>query len=761
MSLKTDALDYHSEGRPGKIEIIPTKPLFTQRDLSLAYTPGVAEPCLAIHRNPDDAYKYTAKGNLVAVVTNGTAVLGLGNIGPLAGKPVMEGKSNLFKKFADIDSIDIELDAKTPAEVIAAVKAIAPTFGGINLEDIKSPDCFHIEKELQKILDIPVFHDDQHGTAIIAAAGLLNAIELTDRKIDQIKVVFSGAGAAAIATANLIVSLGVAHENVWLCDSEGLVFNGRKEHAFPEKMNYAQGDSPALLAEVLVGADVFIGLSVAGVLKPEMMKVMRPRPIIFAMANPTPEIMYDEAKAAVPDAIIATGRSDCPNQVNNVLGFPFLFRGALDCRARAINEEMKGAAVRALAALAREDVPDEVLAAYNLTSLQFGPDYIIPKPFDPRVLLWVAPAVAEAAAASGVARLPIADIGAYRERLERLLARSKEILRPMMNRARLNPRRIVFPEGTNPKVLRAAQIMVDEGICKPILVGEEWKILNRAQKHHIDVSKMEIAEVREDARFERYMEALWAARQRRGMTQSAVRAALHRHTIYASMMVRQGDADGLLGGLLAAYADTIRPALQIIGRDPTVNVVSGVYMMLFKNRRLFFGDCTVNRNPDAKALAQIAINTARLAQSFGYVPRVAMLSYSDFGEHRDDPEVSKIREAIAIVNEKWPTLVIDGEMQADTAVSAELAAADFPFSAIQGDANVLIFPTLGAGNIAYKLLRELGGATAVGPVLVGTARPVNVLALGSTVSDIVNMAAITVNQALDLEGRRASELVNA
>ena len=502
-------------------------------------------------------------------------------------------------------------------------------------------------------------------------------------------------------------------------------------------------------------SDVFIGLSVGGVLKPEMLHVMRPKPIIFAMANPNPEITFHEARGAVPDAIVATGRSDFPNQINNVLGFPFLFRGALDTRARAINEEMKGAAVRALAALAKEDVPDEVLSAYNVSKLSFGPDYLIPKPFDPRVLLWVAPAVAEAAARSGVARQPIEDIRGYRERLERLLARSKEILRPMMNRARNNPRRIVFPEGTNPKVLRAAQILVDEGICKPILVGEEWKIQNRAQNHNIDLSGMDIAEPREDERFERYVEALWARRQRRGMTKNSCRAAIHRHTHFAAMMVAEGDADGLLGGLLGPYAQTIRPALQLVGVDPAVSVVSGVYMMLFKNRRLFFGDCTVNMNPDARALAQIAINTARLAASFGYEPRVAMLSYSDFGEHRDDPEVIKVREAIAIVKKAWPSLTIDGEMQADTAVNSELAGTDFPFSAIQGDANVLIFPTLASGNIAYKLLRELGGATAVGPVLVGTARPVNVLALGSTVSDIVNMAAITVNQALEQEKLRA------
>ena len=757
MSLKTDALDYHSEGRPGKIEIVPTKPLLTQRDLSLAYTPGVAEPCLAIHRNPDDAYLYTAKGNLVAVVTNGTAVLGLGNIGPLAGKPVMEGKSNLFKKFADIDSIDIELDARDPDAVIAAVKAIAPTFGGINLEDIKSPDCFYIERKLQEMLDIPVFHDDQHGTAIIATAGLLNALLITERDIAEVKVVFSGAGAAAIATANLIVSLGVRRENVYLCDSEGLVFLGRKEHTFPEKMAYAKGDSPMKLADVLVGADVFIGLSVAGALKPEMIKAMKPRPILFAMANPDPEIQYEEARAVSPDAIIATGRSDYPNQVNNVLGFPFLFRGALDCRARAINEAMKVAAVRALAELARQDVPDEVLAAYGLTQLQFGPDYIIPKPFDPRVLLWVAPAVAQAAADSGVAKLPIADIPAYRERLERSLERSKEILRPMMNRARLSPKRIVFPDGSNPKVLRAAQILVDEGICKPILVGEEWKILNRAEKHKVSLEGMQIVEIREDTeRFETYLQSFWRLRQRKGMTQAAGRMKLRRPTVYASMMVHEGDADGLVGGLLASYAETIRPALQVVGRDPSVRVVSGVYMMLFKNRRLFFGDPTVNVNPDSDTLAQIAINTARLAQSFGYTPRVAMLSYSDFGEHREHPAVGKIEKAIAIVREMWPTLVIDGEMQADTAVNPEMAANDFPFSAIQGDANVLIFPTLESGNIAYKLLREIGGATAVGPVLVGAAKPVNVLALGATVSDIVHMAAITENQAIDLASSRKS-----
>ena len=748
MSRRSDALEYHSAGRPGKIEIVPTKALFTQRDLSLAYTPGVAEPCLAIRDNPDEAYNYTAKGNLVAIVTNGTAVLGLGNIGALAGTPVMEGKSNLFKKFADIDAIDIELDALDPELVIATVKAIAPTFGGINLEDIRAPDCFMIEKRLQAELDIPVFHDDQHGTSIIAGAGLLNALEISGRTLTSTRVVFCGAGAAAIATANLLVSLGIPRSNIWMCDADGLVYKDRKEDAFPEKMVFAQGDKPATLGEVLVGADVFIGLSVGGALKPEMLKGMNPKPIIFAMANPNPEIAYDVAKAAVPEAIIATGRSDFPNQVNNVLGFPYLFRGALDCRARAINQEMKIAAVHALAALAKADVPDEVLQAYNVPSLRFGPDYIIPKPFDPRVLLWVVPAVAKAAAESGVARKPIDDLEAYRDQLERKLERSKEILRPIMNRARLNPRRIVFPDGSDPKVLRAAQIMVDEGICKPVLVGTEWKILTRAERAGVDLHGIEVVEPKEDETFERYARALWADRQRKGTTLHASRMMLHRNTVYAAMMVHLGEADGLVGGLNMSYADTTRPTLQIIGKAASVRCISGVYMMLFKNRRMFFGDCTVNVNPDAATLAQIAINTATLAQSFGYTPRVAMLSYSDFGEHRDDSEVAKISKAIDDVKRQWPSLIIDGEMQADTAVNSEFAKDDFPFSAIQGDANVLIFPNLAAGNMCYKLLRELGGATAVGPVLVGPERPVNVLALGSNVSDIVNMAAITVNQAL-------------
>ncbi len=756
MSFKRDALDYHSEGRPGKIEIIPTKPLYTQRDLSLAYTPGVAEPCLAIKARPDDVYKYTAKGNLVAVVTNGTAVLGLGNIGPMAGKPVMEGKSNLFKKFADIDSVDIELDAKTPAEVIAAVKAMAPTFGGINLEDIKSPDCFEIERALQGLCDIPVFHDDQHGTAIIAGAGIINACHIAGRQPAELKVVFSGAGAAAVATAMMLVSIGVLRENIYMFDAEGLLYNGRTVDVFPEKMAFAQGTEARPLKEVIAGAHVFIGLSVGGALKPELLASMAETPIIFAMANPEPEIHYDEAKAVRPDAIVATGRSDTPNQVNNVLGFPFVFRGALDCRARAINEEMKIAAVHALARLAREKVPDEVLSAYELDNLHFGPDYIIPKPFDPRVLLWVAPAVAEAAARSGVAREPIADLEAYRAQLERRLERSKEVLRPVMSRAQKQQRRVVLFDGTHPKVLRAAQILVEQKICRPILVGEEWKVLKRAEEQMVSLDGIEIVDARNDPRVAHYAERLWEDRKRKGMTMQAARQLLEKPVGYGAMMVKCGDADGMVGGLSTPYAATMRPALQIIGADPTVTCVSGAYVMLFKNRVYFFGDCTVNILPSPAQLAQIAISTARLAQSLGYTPRVAMLSYSDFGEHRDNPEVTKIPDAIRIVRERWPDLVIDGEMQADTAVNAELAAQDFPFSQIQGDANVLVFPGLASGNIAYKLLRELGGATAVGPVLMGLRRPVNVLALGAAVRDIVNMAALTVHQVLELEDRGVS-----
>jgi len=745
MGMKEDALEYHSRHRKGKLEVVPTKPLLTQRDLTLAYSPGVAEPCREIAKDPAKVYDYTAKGNLVAVVSNGTAVLGLGNIGPEAGKPVMEGKANLFKKFADIDVFDIELDAKTADEVIAAVKAIAPTFGGINLEDISAPDCFRVEKELKEALDIPVFHDDQHGTAIIAGAALRNACEVTGRDMGKIKVVFSGAGAAAIATARLFVSMGVDQKNIWMCDSKGLIFTGRTRSMFPEKAAFSQPGGALKLGEVLPGADVFIGLSVGGILSQEMVKTMAPAPLIFAMANPDPEITYEDARAACPDAIIATGRSDYPNQVNNVLGFPFLFRGALDCRSRNINEAMKVAAVDALAALAREDVPDSVLTAYGLDKLSFGADYLIPKPFDPRVLLWVAPEVARAAEESGAARAPIADYDAYRQKLELMTERSKEIIRPLMTRARKNPTRIVFPDGTNPKVLRATQILVDEGICRPVLLGEEWKIYKRAEHHNLTLEGVEVVDISDDERFAAYAQSYWESRQRKGVTLTSARGALHNPTAYGLMMVKEGDADGLVGGLATPYHETMRPALRVLGKEPGRKVVSAVYALLFNDRRIYVGDCTVNQDPNAETLAQIAMNTAEVARYFGDEPVVAMLSHSDFGESKR-PGVDKVRRAVSIVKELQPDLPIDGEMQADTAVDPVKASEDFPFSSVAGRANVLVFPDLTSGNISYKLLRELGGAVALGPVIVGLGAPVNVLAVGSTVSDIVNMAAITANQ---------------
>ena len=745
---RKDALQYHEKGRPGKIEVVPTKPLLTQRDLSMAYTPGVAEPCRDIAEDPDAVYRYTCRGNLVAVVTNGTAVLGLGDIGPLAAKPVMEGKANLFKKFADIDVFDIELDATDPDEVVAAVKAIAPTFGGINLEDISSPDCFYIEARLREELDIPVFHDDQHGTSIIAAAALLNALEVAQKDITKVTCVFSGAGAAAIATARLFESLGMVHENIWLCDSKGLIYKGREKPASDQAKAFAQDSDKRSLADVMVGAEVFIGLSVGGTVTGDMVKSMGETPILFAMANPDPEILPDEAKAARADVIMATGRSDFPNQINNVLGFPFVFRGALDCRARSITEEMKVASVRALADLAKEDVPDNVLRAYRKERLDFGPEYLIPKPFDPRVLTWVAPAVAQAAADSGVAREPITDLDAYRDSLERLIERSREFLRPLMNRARGSEKRIIFPDGTNPKILRAAQILVDEGICKPILVGPEWKILSRAEQAHVDMRGIEVMEIGQDERFESLSDALWNHRARSGFTVQRARQVLRNPTWFGCMMVREGLADGLVGGLLTPYADTLRPALQTVGVQADTSIVSGVYVMLFKDRQMFFGDCTVNVDPDAETLAQIAINTARVAASFGRRPRVALLSFSDFGEYRGRGAVDKVRQALKIIRKRWPELEVDGELQADTAVNPERASEMFPFSSLKGRANVLIFPSLEAGNIAYKLLGELGGATTVGPLLVGLKHPVNVLSLASDVSDIVNITALTVNQAM-------------
>jgi malate dehydrogenase (oxaloacetate-decarboxylating)(NADP+) len=744
-----DALAYHEGDRPGKIEVVTTKPLFTQRDLSLAYTPGVAAACRAIHKNPDDAFRYTARGNLVAVITNGTAVLGLGDIGPLAGKPVMEGKANLFKKFADIDVFDIELQARTVDEMFQVIRAMAPTFGGINLEDIKAPECFELERRLQEALDIPVFHDDQHGTAIISAAALINVAELTGKALFDLKIVFSGAGAAALACARLYVALGADRRKIKLFDSKGLVTK-RREDLTPEKEMFAADSPPQTLGEALTGADGFVGLSVANVLTPDMIQGMAARPFIFAMANPDPEIPFAVAKAARPDAIVATGRSDHPNQVNNVLGFPFVFRGALDCRARKITEEMKIAATRALAALAKEDVPDEVLRAYDVPRLEFGPDYIIPKPFDARVLLYVAPAVAEAAAASGVAREPITNLEAYRERLYRLVERSRGLISPLIERARSRPmQRVVFPAGSNPGVLRAAEQLVRDGICKPILVGNTARIQKIAEDMRLDLEGCELVDPTTSPATEALALALWAQRQRKGVTRTAARAMAQESIYFAAMMVQQGLADGMVGGPGRPYKHTLKPALRVLGTDADHRVVSGVYAMIFKDRRLFLGDCTVNVKPDAGTLAEIALNTAHVAETFGQRPRVALLSYSDFGEHRRDADVAVVRRAVELVRARRPDLEIDGEMQADTAVNFNKISQGFPFSTLTGPANVLVFPDLTSGNIAYKLLEHLAAAEVLGPLLVGVGAPVNVIPVDGGVTEIFNIATYTANQALD------------
>ena len=752
MSLKDQALEYHRSGRPGKVEVVATKSLTSQHELSLAYSPGVAEPCREIAAHPEKAYEYTAKGNLVAVVSNGTAVLGLGDIGALAGKPVMEGKANLFKRFADIDVFDIELDVKDPDDVVSAVRAIAPTFGGINLEDIKAPECFYIERSLQD-LNIPVFHDDQHGTAIIGSAALINACEVTERNLEDIKVVFTGAGAAAVATANMLVSLGVQNRNIYMFDIHGLIYEGREVDMFPEKEVFAQPTNSHTLKEALIGADVFIGLSVGNLLKPDMVKSMADKPIIFALANPVPEISYEDAKAAVPDAIIATGRSDFPNQVNNVLGFPFVFRGALDCRATKVTTEMKMAAVYALARLAKEDVPESVRLAYDDQGLRFGTDYLIPKPFDPRVLMWVAPAVAKAAMESGVAQKPIEDFDAYQSHLAQLMEKAKIVIQPLVERARRNKRRIVFPDGENDKVLRAVERLIEERICTPILIGNPERIETKRKEMNLGLDGIEVVDPVECSEDSELVDAYWSLRQRKGMTQEGARRAMLDETVVGSMMVKLGRAHGLLGGIAIPYADTIRPSVEVLGLDAKVKLISGTYVMVSKGRRFFFGDCTVNIDPSAEDLAQIAINTANVAKTFGYEPRVAMLSFSNFGTHRNHEEVQRIRKAIRIVREQAPELKIDGEMQADTAISENFAK-EYPFSNIAGTANVLIFPNLVSGNISYKLLSEIGGVTTIGPVLTGVSKPVNAIAMGASEADVFNMAVITANQVLDSEKAR-------
>src|SRR5437773_9771352 len=743
---RQEALDYHAQGRPGKIQVSPTKPFKNQRDLSLAYTPGVAEPCREIAARPEEAYTYTAKGNLVAVVTNGTAVLGLGNIGPLAGKPVMEGKGILFKAFADIDVFDLEVGSENPEDVIRFCQLLEPTVGGINLEDIRSPDCFYIERKLRDTLGIPVFHDDQHGTAIISGAALLNALELVKKDLDQVKIVFAGAGAAAIATAEHYVRLGVRRENIVMADHKGVIYKGRDGlDAFKQRFG---GDTKArTLVEALQGADVFVGLSVAGIVTGDMLLGMAKRPVIFALANPTPEIMPDEAKKARPDAIVATGRSDFPNQVNNVLGFPFIFRGALDVRAKKINDEMEMAATRALAALAKEEVPDSVMRAYGIERLKFGADYLIPKPFDPRVLLWVAPAVAWAAVASGVAGRMI-DVAEYRAELEARLGRARQVMRGLMTRAQQDPQRIVFPEGEEPRILRAARILADEGIAHPILLGDPDVIRRQADDATVTLEDIELANPRTASDRETMAQELWQRRQRRGISLREARARVLDPMYYGLLMLRSGRADALVAGEDMYYPDAIRPALEVIGAEPGRKHVSGIYMMIFRQQTFFFADTTVNIDPDAETLAEIASATASFVWRLGVEPRVAMLSFSNFGSVKH-PAAAKVQRAVALLHEREPALQLDGEMQADTAVVERILTRSYPFAKLRSAANVLIFPSLDAANIAYKLLDRLGGAQAIGPIVVGMDRPVHVLQRGSEVPEIVNMAVIAAVDALE------------
>jgi malate dehydrogenase (oxaloacetate-decarboxylating)(NADP+) len=745
-----DALEYHSAAPAGKIAIRATKPCLTQRDLSLAYTPGVAVPCLAIERDPALAYKYTSKGNLVGVVTNGTAVLGLGNIGPLAGKPVMEGKAVLFKRFADIDVFDIEIATQDPQEIIRTCQLLEPTFGGINLEDIKAPECFLIEEELRRTMKIPVFHDDQHGTAIISGAALINALEITGKRIDQVRVVFNGAGASAIACAKHYMRLGVRRDHILMCDTKGVIYSGREDGMNPYKQMFAAETKARMLADALQGADVFFGFSSGNCVTPEMLRGMAPDPIIFALANPDPEIAYDVARAARPDAIVATGRSDYPNQVNNVLGFPFIFRGALDVRATVINDEMMLAATRALAALAKQDVPDSVRRAYGLEQMEFGREYLIPTAFDSRVLVWEASAVAEAAIRTGVAQQAL-DMDEYREQLERRLGKAREVMRVMIHKAQRAPKRIVFPEGEEDKILRASQILVEEKIATPILLGREAVIRERMASLHLASDSIRTIDPASSPEHARYAADLYQLRQRRGMTQREAEEMALQHTTYAALMVRSGEADALVAGLTQHYPDTIRPALQVIAVRPGLRRVSSVYMLITPRGDIYFlADTTVNIEPSSEDLAEIAICAAETARRFGQEPRVALLSFSNFGSTRH-PLAEKVARAVALLRERAPGLMVDGEMQADTAVTPEIIEQDYPFSTLKGGANVLIFPNLEAGNVAYKLLARIGGAEAIGPILMGMSHPVHVLQRGAEVNDIVNIAAIAVVDAQERE----------
>jgi malate dehydrogenase (oxaloacetate-decarboxylating)(NADP+) len=743
---KQQALEYHSKGKPGKIEVIPTKEAKTQRDLSLAYSPGVAEPCKEIAANKEDVYKYTAKGNLVAVISNGTAVLGLGNIGPEASKPVMEGKGVLFKIFADIDVFDIEVNETDPEKFVQIVKALEPTFGGVNLEDIKAPECFVIEKALRDQLSIPVMHDDQHGTAIISSAALLNALQLQKKKIDRVRFVINGAGAAAMACIQLYVSLGAKPENFHVFDINGPLHRGRTDlEEF--KLKFANAPADSNLAKSMRDADVFIGLSIGNVVTAEMVRSMAKNPIVFAMANPDPEISWDEAKSARRDLIMATGRSDYPNQVNNVLGFPYIFRGALDVRSTQINEAMKLAAVHALADMAQSPVPDIVNLAYNTKTITFGPEYIIPKPLDPRLLATVAPAVAKAAIESGVAQKPIQDWDAYKNELNRRLGLDNQVMRVLGNKARRDPKRIVFAEADNVKILKAAQIVIDEGIGYPILLGDEAKIRTLAQNNGIDLEGLPIFDPRSDAMEEKrnqYGELFFQKRGRKGFNFYESKKVMKDRNYFGCMMVETGDADAMISGLSKNYPDTIRPALHCIGMEEGTQRIAGMYLMLTKKGPLFLADTTVNFHPTAEELAEITRLVAKEVRHFNIVPRIAMLSYSNFGSS-NAAEARLVAQARQMVKEAMPDLIVDGEMQASVAFNNELMKENYPFSElVDKDVNTLVFPNLSAGNVAYNLLKEVGGADAIGPILLGLKKPVHILQLGSSVRNIVNMAMISV-----------------
>ena len=750
---KEDALRYHSEGRPGKIQVVPTKPYSTQSDLALAYSPGVAEPCLEIEKNPKDVYKYTAKGNLVAVISNGTAVLGLGDIGAMAGKPVMEGKGLLFKIFADIDVFDIEVNTHDIDKFIETVKEISPTFGGINLEDIKAPECFEIERRLKEELDIPVMHDDQHGTAMISSAGILNALELVKKDIKKIKLVVSGAGASAISCTKLLVSLGVKKENVIMTDSKG-VLNTKRTDLNKYKMDFVTNKNIDTLEQAMVGADVFMGLSVKGQVSKAMVKSMAKNPIVFAMANPDPEISYDDAMDARDDVIMATGRSDYPNQVNNVLGFPFIFRGALDVKATAINEEMKKAAVYALANLAKMDVPESVNRAYNQKNLKFGREYIIPKPMDPRLITTVAPAVAKAAMDSGVATEPITDWDAYKKSLAARLGIGNELVNQINERARKNPKTVVFTETSNFNILKASQILVNEGLAKPILLGSKDMINEILADNQLELSDVQIIDPRSDeeqARRTRYALALWEKRKRKGLTYEETKELMFNKNYFGIMMVEMGDADAFVAGTTVRYPQILKPALEVIGVHPKFNLIAGMHIVMSKQGPIIFADTTVNRLPDANTLVETAVLTAENVKRYGIEPVIAMISYSNFGSARGESP-DKVRQAVKVLHEKYPDIMVDGEMQANFAFNTENRMKHFPFSKL-GDkmVNTVIFPGLNSGNAAYKIMQEIGQSEVIGPVLMGMKKPLQVLQIESSVREIVYMATIAVIDAICLE----------